>query len=137
MKAIRIDVTNKCVEQVDVGPTLDDIYKQIDCRVITIVSSEDSELACEIYVDDESLLKDPTTLPGAFWAEFFPSQPLFGHGLIVSVDHETGERIDCTLKAEQVSEKIRFLTEDEVTHYHYLLKNIPVTIIPLSNDQQR
>lgn len=134
MKAIRIDVTNKCVEQVDVGPTLDDIYKELNCRVITAVLSEDPSIVCEIYVDDEALLKTASALPGAFWADFFPAQPLFGHGLVVSINHETGDRIDCPLKPEQISDKIRFLNEDEVKYYHHLLKNIPATIIPLSDD---
>ena len=126
MKAIKIDVTNKRVEELDGEFDFKEIQKLLECDVITAVFLKDSHI---IYVDDESLLKELSEVPGAFWTKLYPSQPLFGHGLVVKVDGETGEHVECTLTVEEVSDSLNFLNEKEIVHHHELLKNIPPQVI--------
>lgn len=125
MKAIRIDVTNKCVEEIDIDDELETLYETLQCRVITTVYPPDPLITDQIYIDDEALLKDVRDLPGGFFIEMFPSQPLLGHGLIVAIDATTGERIDCKLTVQQVSDQVKFLTDEEVVHYYNTLNEVP------------
>lgn len=113
---------------IDVGLTLDDLYQALECDIITAVFLP-GPTADHIYIDEEGLLKSPEQLAGAFWTDLYPQQPLFGHGLIVGFDPETGNRLDCTLTVEEVSKTVRFLDKEELEYYHEVLNNIPPTII--------
>lgn len=123
MKAILIDVRNKCVQEVDVPDSLDDIYKVLECHIITCAYFN-TDISESLYVDDEALLKRPDELPGAFRISLYPSQPLFGHGLVVN-HNEEGERIDVTLTVSQVAEMVTFLSEEELRMFHAVLSSTP------------
>lgn len=125
MKTIRIDVTNKCVEEIDIPDDLDALFGALQCSIITTVYPVDTDITDQIYVDDEALIKNVSELPGGFFIKMFPSQPLLGHGLVVAIDHETGERIDCKLTVQEVSDQVRFLSDDEVVHYYNILNEVP------------
>jgi hypothetical protein len=132
MKAIFINARDKRVEQINIANNdLDELYKILDVRVITIVSSQDPAVTDDLIVDDEALLKDVSDLPGGFWADFFPSQPLLGNALMLGVDHDTGESKDCTVTVEEITKHVRFLTDDELKYFYNLLRNIPAVVIPL------
>ena len=50
-------------------------------------------------------------------------QPLSGNGLILGIDHETGESIDTTLTIDEVKENVKFLTLFEVQLMSRLMYN--------------
>lgn len=129
MKAIRIDVTNKTVEMVDIGTELQDLYDALKCEVVTAVFPQDPTLRVELYVDEESLIKDFHDIPGAFAPNFYTVQPLFGHGLIVSHDSETGELCDVKMTVEEAVEQIRFLSDDETRYFFEYYTTIPPMVI--------
>ena len=131
MKAIFINARDKRVEQVDIDPGLEELYKKLDVRVITVAYSQDPAIADDLIVDDEALLKNVSDLPGGFWADFYPSQPLLGNALMLGVDPETGESKDCTVTLEEITKRVRFLTDDELKYFYNLLKDIPAVVIPL------
>ena len=117
MKAIFINARDKRVEQVDIDPGLEELYKKLDVRVITVAYSQDPAIADDLIVDDEALLKDVSDLPGGFWTDFYPSQPLMGNALMMGVDPETGESTDCTVTLEEITKRVRFLTDDELKYF--------------------
>jgi hypothetical protein len=131
MKAIFINARDKRVEQIDINPGLEELYKTLDVRVITVAYSQDPAVTDDLIVDDEALLKDVSDLPGGFWADFYPSQPLLGNALMLGVDPETGESKDCTVTLEEITKRVRFLTDDELKYFYNLLKDIPAVVIPL------
>ena len=131
MKAIFINARDKRVEQVDIAPGLEELYKKLDVRVITVAYSQDPAIADDLIVDDEALLKNVSDLPGGFWADFYPSQPLMGNALMLGVDPETGESKDCTVTVEEITKRVRFLRDDELKYFYNLLKDIPAVVIPL------
>lgn len=134
MRAIFIDVRNRCVEEIDLEPGIEPIYKKLECEIFAAVypQSEEEYPNTNLYVDDETLLKQVNFLPGAFFIDMFPAQPLFGHGLIVGYDYDLGTRIDCTLSVQEVADMIRFLDEDEIIMYHEHLNNINNSQFPIS-----
>lgn len=131
MKAIFINARDRRVEQVDIADGLEALYKTLDVRVITVAYSQDPAITDDLIVDDEALLKDVSDLPGGFWADFYPSQPLLGNALMMGVDPETGESKDCTVTVEEITKRVRFLTDDELKYFYDLLKDIPAVVIPL------
>lgn len=127
MKAIKIDVVNKTVTTVDVGPTLEELYEALQCEVITTVFFPEF-FKDDMFVDDEALLKEPNEILGAFFTDLYPNQPIFSNGLVVGFDPETGERVDCKMTAEQVASTVRFLDEKETQEMFKIWSNIPPTI---------
>jgi hypothetical protein len=131
MKAIFINARDKCVEEVEIADDLEALYKKLDVRVITVAYSQDPTIADDLIVDDEALLKDISDLPGGFWADFYPSQPLLGNALMMGVDPETGKSKDCTVALEDIANRVRFLTDEELKYFYNLFKDIPAVVIPL------
>jgi hypothetical protein len=63
----------------------------------------------DIYVDEEGLYRTENYNNGFFMFEGM-KEPISGNGLILGIDHETGETKDTTLSVEYVREKVEFLT---------------------------
>lgn len=125
MKAIRIDAKNKRIESVDLGPQLSDIYEMIGCDIFTVAYPQTVEpMSDVIYVDDEILLRKTEDIPGAFFIDIYPAQPLFGNALIVGRNSED-EQCDVSLTIEQISDMIEFLEDDEIKLYQELLTKPP------------
>jgi hypothetical protein len=125
MKAIRIDAKNKRIESVELGRELSDIYKLLECDIFTVAYPQTINPTNDvIYVDDEALLKNTEDIPGAFFIDIYPAQPLFGHALIVGTDSE-GESTDTSFTIEQVSDMIEFLEPDELKLYQEQLTKPP------------
>jgi hypothetical protein len=122
MKAIRIDAKNKCIESVEFeNPQLSDFYKSLECDIIATVYPQTEEPTNEIiYVDDEGLLKNTEDIPGAFFIDLFPVQPLFGHALIMGTT-EDGDVTDTSFTIEQISDMVNFIDQEEIQLYqeHY------------------
>lgn len=119
MKAIRIDAKRRCVEAVEIDdPQLNDLYEALNCSIIAAVYPQTEEPINEIiYVDDEALLKNVEDIPGAFFIDLFPAQPIFGHALIFGYNYDGGNT-DTNLTIEQVSDMVEFIDDDELELYH-------------------
>jgi hypothetical protein len=113
MRAILIDSKNKNVSEIiiDDTKTLEDWYKAVDCELVEVahyINEHDS-----ILVDEEGLLKNPTD----FFTYNGAHQPFAGNGLIVGVDPNDGESIDCQITLEEVKRNTCFLSQNEVIEY--------------------
>lgn len=125
MKAIRIDTKNKRIEVVDLGTELSDIYKHLECTTFTVAYPQTVEPVSDvIYVDDDGLFRSPEESLGAFFIDIYPTQPLFGHALIVGSDDE-GNNVDVTYTIEQISDMVKFLEPKQVKLYQELLTKPP------------
>jgi hypothetical protein len=111
IRAIKIDVIKKDVYEVEIPKGLNGIYEQLDCELITlpvILENEDG-----LYIDDEGLLREPEDQYGAFMFSDYPSQPLFGHGLIIGCD-DTGDQANALSTVENIKSKVTFLNIDNL-----------------------
>jgi hypothetical protein len=81
-----------------------------------------------LFVDDEGLFIDPSALLGAFYIDGFPSQPLFGHGLIVGIDDE-GETDEVLSTVEEIKKKVTFLNDESAEYELLRLRDIPPTFL--------
>jgi hypothetical protein len=113
IKCIRIDVTNEVVHEVEINDNIQDIYKQLGCDLFEVVRIDETN---DIYVDEEGLLK-LTDESKFFEYDGYP-QPLSGNGLIFGHD-ENGNSISTTLTIEEVREKVKFLTLEQVKYKEY------------------
>jgi hypothetical protein len=108
MKAILIDVENREVKMVEVEKGIHAIYEKINCDCFTVVSLENEDA---IFIDDEGLLKLSETSKFFFIEGYH--QPLAGNGLILGTDEE-GESVDAKSSLEDIKNRVRFLTIQEV-----------------------
>jgi len=109
MKAILIDVKANELRYVQVtkdseGSSLKSMYKHIGCDLVQPIQIDPKN---DVFVDEEGLLK--LDADSKFFAYGMYPQPLAGNGLILGIDHETGETISTTLTLEEVREKVFFL----------------------------
>lgn len=103
MKAIKIDVANKKVSQVNIG-NYKEIYGQIGngCNLFCCpVQWENNDV---LYADDEALLKDE--LEGCFMMPDF-NYPIVGNAIILGTNEE-GESVDVKTKISELQQKIMF-----------------------------
>ena len=104
MRAIYINVRDKEITEIELEKGIDAIYEKLECTVFTcpLIDTKGDSL----YVDDEGLLNDNS--PGSFFHLGYPTQPLFGHGLIIGTDDE-GESTDAKVSLENVKALISFI----------------------------
>ena len=110
-KGILIDVVNRSVTEVMVtkdenGSSLPSMYGHLRCEMFEIVDFFEQD---DIYVDEEGLYRTENYDNGFFLFEGMVN-PISGNGLILGIDHETGESKDTTLSVEYIREKVKFLT---------------------------
>ncbi|VVC76013.1 hypothetical protein AQUSIP_13140 [Aquicella siphonis] len=108
MRAIKIDVTNCTVTEVDVS-NLKDKQAIVDGYICVGFEYPDGKHVC--YVNDEGLLNNPQH----FFASKYGYQPYAGNGVIVG-STLTGNDSPCTLTLDEVKASIRFLPLDDVQH---------------------
>ena len=108
MKAILIDVYNKCVRQVEIDDNnvLDDWYKYIGCKLVDHIDLNDHD---SIMVDDEGLLT--MTDDSKFFS--FAGNIFVGNGLVVGVDDE-GNTVDPCITVEKIRFFVTFPTKEQV-----------------------
>lgn len=107
MRAILIDVVNRFLKEIQVGSSLEDYYKIINCGSIEVAIRLPNEDVC--YVDEEGLLKK---------ANFFffikgGIHVFAGNGIIVGTGRE-GESIDAKSSMEEIKQRVSFLTRTEL-----------------------
>ena len=125
--AIKIDVVKQEVYPVQISTkNIDDIYNQLACDIFTCPMTLDNNDT--LFVDDEGLFIDPSALLGAFYIDGYPSQPLFGHGLIVGIDDE-GETDEVLSTVEEIKKKVTFLNDESAEYELLRLRDIPPTFL--------
>jgi hypothetical protein len=104
-KGILIDVQNRQVTEVQIEDGIDSIYEQIKCDTFDCVQIHEEN---DVYVDDNGL--SGLTDKSMFFSYKGYPDPLPGNGLILGIDHETGESIDTTLTIDEVKKNVKFLS---------------------------
>lgn len=100
MKAIKIDVANKEILEIEIGKGLQNIYDAIGCELFCCpVTWENQDT---LYADDEALLKDD--IVGCFAFPDF-NYPIVGNALILGTNDE-GESVDAKTSIAELKEKI-------------------------------
>ena len=117
-KGILIDVQNREIKEVEIEDGIQSIYEQIKCDTFDYVQIHEEN---DVYVDDNGLLN--LTDKSMFFSYKGYPQPLCGNGLILGIDHETGESIDTTLTIDEVKKSVTFLTLFEVQLMSRLMYN--------------
>jgi hypothetical protein len=127
MKAILIDVASQCLQMVNIGIYMPEVYEIMHCNHITAVYPLPFAFTSDIfYVDDQALQKPFKEIKGAFFLGE-PRQPIFGNALLVGCDRK-GQRTEPLITLAQLSAKIRFLDSQEVVLYHTLMEKAPPKI---------
>ena len=106
MKAILIDVKNQEIKEVEHDDTLKSIYEYVDCRTFDVISIDNNNY---VYVDDEGLFVEDQR-----YFEYLGNERsvrLAGNGLILGLNHDSGDSISTTLTAEEVRNKVVFLPD--------------------------
>ena len=108
-KAILINVKEETIEEVIIGEGIEPIYEAIEVDCFDVVGFDEKN---DVYVDDNGLLN--LTPSSKFFSIEGYHQPLAGNGLIMGIDHETGESIDTTLSVDEIKSRVKFHTLFEV-----------------------
>lgn len=107
MRAILIDPFKQTVEDIDIDPSLDNLYEVLGVEVITVLRWSPGHA---LILDDEGLLKDHATME--YWTTDIYEQPLAGRGLILG--DEYGENRPASVNLEAVKTGVRFVPKEEV-----------------------
>jgi hypothetical protein len=110
MKAIKIDVKNRQVVEVEINPknVLKDWYNQIGCNMV--------ETAIRINETDSILVDESGILNMEDDSMFFTYdgyRPFIGNGLIVGCNYE-GDSVSCKISVDDVIDKVEFYNMDEM-----------------------
>lgn len=113
-KGILIDVKNETISEIEVGD-YKDIQKKIGCELFDVVQVDEKN---DIYVDDEGLLS--VDEDSKFFGFKGSELKLAGNGLVLGINHNTGDSKDTTLTVEHLKERIEFF--NFVQSIDYLMK---------------
>jgi hypothetical protein len=105
-KAILINVNEQTIKQIFITDSIDAIHNAVECECFTVAEINETN---DVFVDDNGL-----STKDKFFNFEGAHQPFAGNGLILGIDHETGESIDTTLNIEEVRAKVTFLTLAQV-----------------------
>lgn len=112
MKAIFIDVKSKCLEEIEIGDSLQDLYDVVNCNFLDLIKP--------VNLSDHALLCDATaafetvdTLKGGFKSDYLGGAVVFGNAVVVGID-DAGVRTDCTLSVVELLDHIQFCDEEEL-----------------------
>lgn len=101
MRAYLIDPGLKTVTLVDYTGDYKNIYTHIGCDTFDAIQINDNQDT--IYVDDEGLLKGPTS----FFMVQGRDEPLAGKGLVLGTN-EDGDSVEPKLTLEEVTAMVEF-----------------------------
>lgn len=94
LKAVTIKNSN--------GSHLQDLYEALNCRVVDVVRLSDE---IDLWVDDEGMLvpePQPNLLLSYMAITFGWNGPIYGSGVFLSNNPETGETISLTPRQEEI-----------------------------------
>lgn len=116
MEAILIDVKNETVTNVtyDSTKSLQEWYRLIGCEMVEVARElpNDDHTGNTIMVDEEGMLS--LDKESKFFTIAGGHQPFAGNGLIVGINYDNGETIDCSITADDVRRKINFFNINQV-----------------------
>jgi len=111
MKAILINPENQTVERIEIGKGVEEIYKAIDCRMISApVTYPNGDT---MYCDDEGLFveqKGGILMPN--W-----SYMIVGKILVLGCDEDTGESQDVITPVNFFRKNIIWQNQEQVKRY--------------------
>lgn len=113
MRAILIDPFTRTITDVEIDPTLDNLYQTLGVDLITVVRIEPGHA---LIIDDEGLLKDKDTQAYFWWKG--SDQPFAGRGLILGDNY--GENRDASLSLELVQSLVTFCDNANINPEEYL-----------------
>jgi hypothetical protein len=107
VRAILIDPFKREVTEINIDPSLDNLYETLAVEMITVLRwGKDHAL----ILDDEGLLKDRETME--YWRVAGADQPFAGKGLILGDNY--GDNRDATLTLSEVQTLVTFLDKATV-----------------------
>jgi len=110
-KGILIDVKAETITEVEVGD-YKDIQKKIGCDLFDVVRVDNKN---DLYVDDEGLLH--VDKDSKFFGFKGNNMKLGGNGLVLGINHNTGDSKSTTLTVEYLKERIEFFTYYQTMPY--------------------
>jgi Domain of unknown function (DUF3846) len=109
MRAIKIDSESKTISVVHINE--EDKLKRMQDEVGGLIERAfEFSNGDELYVNEEGLLCSPEH----FFSIAGGHQPFAGNGLIIGINHKTGESIDANSSLDEIRAKIKFLSIDQV-----------------------
>lgn len=109
MRAIKIDSESKTISIIQINE--EDKLKRMQDEVGGLIERAfDFSNGDEIYVNEEALLFSPEH----FFLVEGAHQPFAGNGLIIGINHKTGESTDATSSLDEIRAKVKFLSIDQV-----------------------
>lgn len=117
-KAIKIDVVNKTIYEVEIN-NAKDIYDHIGNNCNLFCCPVEFENSDALYADDESLLKD---VEGCFVMDGWTT-PIVGNAIILGTDDE-GDSIDHKSTLDEIAEKLMFGSKEIAEAYKRAAMNI-------------
>lgn len=116
MEAILIDVKNETVTDVtyDGKDSLQEWYRLIGCRLVEIAMEipTNDHTGNTVMVDEEGGLS--LNKESKFFTIAGGHQPFAGNGLIVGINYDDGETINCSITANDIRRKINFFKMNQV-----------------------
>ena len=109
MRALKIDVEKKSVEEVEVNGLID-LQKAVDGYICQATRFPLHDI---LYVDDEGLLKTPKLFFSVFVSDFPAPRVFAGNGILVGGTEE-GDSAPCKLSLDVLKEITSFYTLEEV-----------------------
>ncbi len=107
MRAILIDPFKREVTEIDIDPSLDNLYTMLEVEMITVIRWDEEHA---LILDDEGLLKPKEEME--YWRIAGADQPFAGRGLILGDDY--GENRAVTLSLDDVQKKVAFLDKTNI-----------------------
>jgi hypothetical protein len=113
MRAILIDPFKREVSEIDIDPSLDNLYATLGVEVITVLrwSAKDA-----LILDDEGLLKPREEME--YWWMKGAGQPFAGRGLILG--DEYGENRPASSTLAEVRDMVKFVDREKVHPDEYI-----------------
>ena len=113
MRAILIDPFTRSITEIEIDPTLNNMYETLGVDLITVVSIKPDHA---LIIDDEGFLKSKESQEYFWWAG--ADQPFAGRGLILGDKY--GENKDATMTLDQVNKCIQFVDKTNMDPEQYI-----------------
>ena len=119
MKAILINPIDETITEVNYNGDYKQIYQFIDASMFGVVDIPNDD---SIYIDDEGLFKDNQYF---FTHNAIPTL-LGGKGLVLGIDHKTGDSADANSTILEIRKSITFMGKHRVDQSKLGFKIIPL-----------
>jgi len=108
MRAILIDPFKRTVEEIDIDPSLDNMYAVLGVELITVVRWDAKHA---LILDDEGLLKSKEAME--YWHVAGSDKPFAGRGLLLGDEH--GDNRPATVGVPEVQRLVSFLDKSNIS----------------------